>query len=118
PRRSTARATSAPHNRIGPFCPLVQWGVMPEPVTPSVGWGVLHLFCKVKPEADGEAILTAVKAAQGDDHQVVTFAVLGHKADLGFLAAGPDLWRLRARSEEHTSELQSLAYLVCRLLPE
>ena len=62
---------------------------MIEPVTPSVGWGVLHLFCKVKPEADGEAILIAVKAAQGDDHQVVTFAVLGHKADLGFLAIGP-----------------------------
>src|SRR6266404_7555628 len=27
-------------------------------------------------------------------------------------------WRRRARSEEHTSELQSLAYLVCRLLLE
>src|SRR2546425_3047208 len=26
--------------------------------------------------------------------------------------------RLKARSEEHTSELQSLAYIVCRLLPE
>src|SRR2546423_10690224 len=26
--------------------------------------------------------------------------------------------RLRSRSEEHTSELQSLAYLVCRLLLE
>src|SRR2546425_3303442 len=29
-----------------------------------------------------------------------------------------DLFRLDARSEEHTSELQSLAYLVCRLLLE
>src|SRR5687767_15469698 len=28
----------------------------------------------------------------------------------------PNIWR--ARSEEHTSELQSLAYLVCRLLLE
>src|SRR2546425_13166006 len=27
-------------------------------------------------------------------------------------------WRSKARSEEHTSELQSLAYLVCRLLLE
>src|SRR2546425_8656181 len=27
-------------------------------------------------------------------------------------------WRGTARSEEHTSELQSLAYLVCRLLLE
>src|SRR2546425_7422139 len=30
----------------------------------------------------------------------------------------PDLWPIFARSEEHTSELQSLAYLVCRLLLE
>src|SRR5689334_23761117 len=27
-------------------------------------------------------------------------------------------WRLRSRSEEHTSELQSQFHLVCRLLPE
>src|SRR2546425_6968295 len=33
---------------------------------------------------------------------------------------GPGGWagRFRRRSEEHTSELQSLAYLVCRLLLE
>src|SRR3712207_7335666 len=33
---------------------------------------------------------------------------------------GPVLWttRLRCRSEEHTSELQSRQYLVCRLLLE
>src|SRR2546425_5785643 len=30
----------------------------------------------------------------------------------------PDQQHLRTRSEEHTSELQSLAYLVCRLLLE
>src|SRR2546425_2663423 len=30
----------------------------------------------------------------------------------------PELHRLEHRSEEHTSELQSLAYLVCRLLLE
>src|SRR3989441_6376526 len=42
-----------------------------------------------------------------------------------FTAAGPDIvrWALAQRkrvfrSEEHTSELQSLAYLVCRLLLE
>jgi chlorite dismutase len=37
-----------------------------------------------------------VKAARGEEAQVVTFAVLGHKADIGFLALAPDLWRLRA----------------------
>jgi chlorite dismutase len=47
-------------------------------------------------EASPEAVSAAVKAAQTDGQQVMAFAVLGHKADLGFLALGPDLWRLRA----------------------
>ena len=69
---------------------------VPEPLTPATGWGVLHLFCRVATGVDVEAVRSAVKAAQADEHQVVTFAVLGHKADVGFLALGPDLWRLRA----------------------
>ncbi|MGH9263696.1 MAG: chlorite dismutase family protein [Acidimicrobiales bacterium] len=68
---------------------------MAEAVTSAQGWGVLHLFCKLGPAADHEAVAAAVKAAHQDDHQVVTFAVLGHKADVGFMALGPDLWRLR-----------------------
>ncbi len=74
---------------------------MPQPVSPAVGWGVLHLFCHMPAGASGsdqvevEAVIGAVKACRADDHQVVSFAVLGHKADLGFLALGPDLWRLR-----------------------
>jgi hydrogen peroxide-dependent heme synthase len=67
-----------------------------EPFGPSTGWGVLHLFCRVGRPVDAEAVRTAVKAAQADDHQVVTFSVLGHKADLGFMALGPDWVRLRA----------------------
>jgi hydrogen peroxide-dependent heme synthase len=68
---------------------------MTEPSTTPDGWGVLHLFCKLRPGADAQAVAAAVKATQSDDHQVIPFAVLGHKADLGFLALGPDLWRLR-----------------------
>jgi len=60
-----------------------------------VGWGVLHLFCKIRPGADREAIVAAVKATRGDDHQVVVFSVFGHKADVGFMALGPDWVRLR-----------------------
>src|SRR3712207_8024127 len=30
----------------------------------------------------------------------------------------PEPWRSSSRSEEHTSELQSRQYVVCRLLPE
>ncbi|MGH9182905.1 MAG: chlorite dismutase family protein [Acidimicrobiales bacterium] len=71
---------------------------MAKPVAPAHGWGVLHLFCKVRPGAgtDAQAVAAAAKAATAGDHQVVPFAVLGHKADVGFLALGPDLWRLRA----------------------
>ncbi|MEY2406278.1 MAG: hydrogen peroxide-dependent heme synthase [Acidimicrobiaceae bacterium] len=68
---------------------------MPEPISPSTGQGVLHLFCATTPLADPEAITAAVKAAEADGDQVVTVAVLGHKADLGFMVLGPDLWRLR-----------------------
>jgi chlorite dismutase len=68
---------------------------MSEPLTPSVGWGALHLFCKVRPGTDGEAVVAAVKAATGGDHQVVSFSVFGHKADLGVMALGPDWVRLR-----------------------
>lgn len=66
-----------------------------EPVVSAQGWGVLHLFCRLGPDLDAEAVVAAVKACQADDHQVVTFAVLGHKADVGVMAVGPDLWRLR-----------------------
>jgi peroxiredoxin len=68
---------------------------MTEVLAPSEGWGVLHLFCKPRPGADAQAVTSAVKAASEGEHQVVPVAILGHKADLGFLAIGPDLWRLR-----------------------
>lgn len=66
-----------------------------EPAVPSEGLGVVHLFWKVTPLADREAILAAIKQAAADDDQVVTVAMLGHKADLATMALGKDLWRLR-----------------------
>src|SRR5687768_16045509 len=71
-----------------------------QPVSPAAGWGVLHLFFHVTDETDPSEVTAAVKRAQADDHQVVTFAVLGHKADLGVMALGPDLWRLRRLQTE------------------
>lgn len=68
---------------------------MTEALTPSTGWAVLHLFCKVRPGADREAVTAAVKDLEGSDHQVVPVSILGHKADLALMAVGPDLWRLR-----------------------
>jgi len=69
-------------------------------LTPAKGWGVLHLFCSPTPRFDAEAAVAAVKGAQSGDHQVVTAALLGHKADLAVMALGPDLWRLRALQSE------------------
>jgi len=50
-------------------------------------------------------VVRAVKDAQADDVQVVTVAMLGHKSDLGVMALGPDLWRLRRLQ----SDLQAAA---------
>ena len=89
---------------------------MTDPLVPSTGWGVLHLFCKLGPAAspdaahgcDTEAVVQAVKDAQADDVQVVTVAMLGHKADLGVMALGADLWRLRRLQ----SDLQAAGLVV------
>jgi hydrogen peroxide-dependent heme synthase len=77
-----------------------------DPVTPSIGWGVLHLFYRVdrdraerEPEA-GKRIVDAVASLEADGHQAVCMAVLGHKADLGVMVLGPDLARLQAFQTE------------------
>jgi chlorite dismutase len=77
-----------------------------EPVELSVGWGVLHLFYKVdraRAEADTRAakrVLDAVRSLEADGHQALVFTVLGHKADLGVMAHGPDLARLQGFEAE------------------
>src|SRR2546425_5383623 len=59
---------------------------------------------------------------RGDDR--VAALIDAHRQDLEVLPSAEPLMQalhgghLDARSEEHTSELQSLAYLVCRLLLE
>jgi len=66
-----------------------------ETVSPNVGMAVVHLFCKVGPLVEADAVVAAVEKAQADGDQVVTVAILGHKADLAFMAVGTDLWRIR-----------------------
>ncbi|MSO78863.1 MAG: hypothetical protein EXQ79_04570 [Acidimicrobiia bacterium] len=61
----------------------------------------MHLFYRVdarraEDEPGGaKRVLDAIDAFVGEDHQVLTFATLGHKADLGVMAFGPDLARLQ-----------------------
>lgn len=68
---------------------------MAEPLAPSVGVAVLHLFCTVGESTDRQAVEQAVEAAEADGVQVVPVAVLGHKADVAFMALGGDWWRLK-----------------------
>ncbi len=77
-----------------------------DPVTPSIGWGVLHLYYRVdreRAERDpegGKRVVDAVASLEADGHQAVCMAMLGHKADLGVMALGPDLARLHAFQTE------------------
>lgn len=77
----------------------------PHLVTTATGVAVLHLFHKVPGPGEvhssranpswradvGELIDNFVD----DEHQLVCVAMLGHKCDVGFMALGPDVWRLR-----------------------
>src|SRR5271156_693415 len=71
-------------------------------LTPKTGSGVLHLFCSLAPGFDAEALRKATAAAEADGYQVVPVALLGHKADLGLMVLGPDVWRLRRFQTEVT----------------
>ncbi len=63
---------------------------------PSEGWGVLHLFCRPGGTVDRAQVLAAEETARKHGNQVVAAAMLGHKADVGLMVLGPDLWSLRA----------------------
>jgi hydrogen peroxide-dependent heme synthase len=79
---------------------------MTTPLEPSVGRLVLHLFCRSTATVDGAAVVAAVKRATDAGDTVVPVAMLGHKADVAFMAVGDDVWRLRTLQ----SELQSAGF--------
>jgi len=68
---------------------------MAEPLVPSTGIAVLHLFCRTTADTDRAGVHRAVDAAVADGLQVVTVATLGHKSDVALMALGPDTWALR-----------------------
>jgi chlorite dismutase len=73
---------------------------MNDPLTPADGLGVLHLFCRIPRSrfslsVNRRKLRAAVVATTAAGDQVVTVAILGHKADLAFMVLGEDLWRLR-----------------------
>ena len=68
---------------------------MIDPVSPTEGLGVLHLFCRLGERFDRDGVKAAVADAESRGDRVITVALLGHKADLGVMALSEDLWRLR-----------------------
>lgn len=68
---------------------------MLEPVVTSEGVAVVHLFCTRTADTDDERVIAAVEAAEAAEVQVVTVAILGHKAELCFMALHADSWKLR-----------------------
>lgn len=61
----------------------------------SEGLGVLHLFCRVSSAVDVGNAAASLSRARERGTQVVTAAILGHKADAAFMALDADLWNLR-----------------------
>jgi peroxiredoxin len=79
-----------------------------EPLVPSRGLNVIHLFCHPERDVDAGAVRKAVDDAIGSGLQVVTAAIMGAKADTCFMALGDDLWELR----KFQSRIQSAGFKV------
>ena len=65
------------------------------PSVPSEGTSVVHLFFRVGPLVDRDEVVSACDGAEARGGQVVTVAMLGHKADLCVMALAADQWDLR-----------------------
>ena len=70
-------------------------GPRTDPSSPSVGLAVLHLFFRIGPLTDRDMVLAAIEEAGEGETQVVTAALLGHKADVAVMLLCTDQWHLR-----------------------
>jgi len=79
-----------------------------EPLSPSNGLNVLHLFCHPDGAVDASAVKRAVEEAKEVGMQVVTEAIMGAKADTCFMVLGTNLWDLR----KFQSKIQAAGFMV------
>lgn len=68
---------------------------MTDALSPSAGLCVVHLFCDRGPLTDAGEVIAAIKRAEHAGVQVVSAAILGHKAELAFMGLSDDMWKLR-----------------------
>src|SRR5687767_15755076 len=93
---------------LADFAGVIQKGTREEALLAAIAWDRLPRHIAIIMDGNGRW------AAQRGQPRIA-----GHRAGVEAVRAAVDTGaRLDLRSEEHTSELQSLAYLVCRLLLE
>ncbi len=66
-----------------------------EPLKPSEGLGVLHLFCKSFEQIKTDLLIEVVDGISSQGGQVIPVSILGHKADLAFMVLSEDWVSLR-----------------------
>ncbi len=89
-----------------------------QPLPTAEGWHVLHLFYRLDPASRGRLpslqkdFLSLIQSARRQkDFQVLTVSMIGHKADLGFMALSPDLAVLQQFEKQLSSLLGSVGVL-------
>ena len=76
-----------------PFNIIIEFNV-PSTFSPNAWANVWNSLGSELSNSPPDAFPAALQS-KIDEVQVVTVAMLGHKADVGVMALGPDLWRLR-----------------------
>ena len=66
-----------------------------NPLKPSMGLGVLHLFCKSSDSVDKNGLEQAIVEASSEGWQVIPISILGHKAEMAFMVLDENWVALR-----------------------
>ena len=66
-----------------------------DPLIPSTGLGVLHLFCKAEKIFDKDKLLAIVNEKKSENFQIIAVSILGHKADFALMMLSNDWVQLR-----------------------
>ena len=66
-----------------------------EPLIPSTGLGVLHLFSKAEKIFDKDKLLEIVNEKKSENFQIIAVSILGHKADFALMMLSNDWVQLR-----------------------
>ena len=66
-----------------------------DPLVPSTGLGVLHLFCKAEKSFDKDKLLATTNEKKSENFQIIAVSILGHKADFALMILSNDWVQLR-----------------------